>query len=180
MRGSLKSRTVRGLLATTFAVTVAAGMTPAAADYGAMHEPITGRVSSNYNRCDNASRHDGIDIAAPSGTAVYAAYKGTVRHIGWDAGGYGNYVDISHAQQSYWTRYAHLSGDSVSVGQVVERGQRIASSGNTGASTGPHLHLEVRRNGQWGTPLNMDSAYACGKNVTARQRIPFAFPGLPA
>ena len=180
MGTTLKARAARSLVAAACAVTALVGMQPASADWGAMHEPITGRVSSNFNRCDNASRHDGIDIAAASGTAVYAAYKGTVRYIGYDANGYGNYVDISHDQQTYWTRYAHLSSDRVSVGQFVQRGERIGSSGNTGASTGPHLHFEVRTGGQWGTPMNMDSAYPCGKNVTARERIPFGFPGLPA
>ncbi len=167
-----------GLLAAGAIVTAAP---PAAADWGAMHEPVTGQVTSNFNRCDNSSRHDGIDIGAPTGRAVHAAYKGTVRYIGYDAGGYGNYIDISHDNQTYWTRYAHLSRVVVSRGQWVTRGQKVGEVGSTGASSGPHLHFEVRKgDNRWATPLNMDSAYPCGKNVYWGDRIPYQFYGLPA
>lgn len=88
---------------------------------------------------------NGIDFAAPSGSPVLAAAAGTVivsRVGGWN-GGYGNYVVIDHGDGTQ-TLYAHLSSDNVSVGQKVERGQQIGGVGNTGKSTGYHLHFEVR------------------------------------
>lgn len=151
---------------------------PAAAEWGAMHEPITGDVISNFNRCNNATRHDGIDIAAPVGRNVYAAYRGTVRFTG-TYNGYGTTIDMTHDQRTYWTRYAHLSRIVVREGQFVERGTKIGESGQTGNAEGPHLHFEVMR-AQWDAPVNMDSAYPCGKHVVARERIPFNFQGLPA
>ena len=168
-------------LAVGVALTLAAGTAqPASAAFGAMHEPITGTVSSNFNRCNNASTHHGIDIAAPVGRNVFSAYRGTVRFAGNRGDGYGITVVMSHHDRTYWTRYAHLSQITVKVGDFVGRGVKIAESGNTGASEGPHLHFEVRTGGEWGTPLNMDSAYPCGKSVTAKDPIPFRFEGLPA
>ena len=88
---------------------------------------------------------NGIDFAAPSGSAVLAASGGTVivsRMGGWN-GGYGNYIVIDHGDGTQ-TLYAHLSSDSVSVGQKVSKGQQIGGVANTGKSTGYHLHFEVR------------------------------------
>ncbi len=88
---------------------------------------------------------NGIDFAAPSGSPVLAAADGTViisRMGGWN-GGYGNYIVIDHGDGTQ-TLYGHLSSDSVSVGQKVSRGQQIGGVGNTGKSTGYHLHFEVR------------------------------------
>lgn len=88
---------------------------------------------------------NGVDLAAPSGSAVLAAAAGTVivsRMGGWN-GGYGNYVVIDHGDGTQ-TLYAHNSTNTVSVGQKVSRGQNIATVGNTGHSTGYHVHFEVR------------------------------------
>lgn len=88
---------------------------------------------------------NGVDIAAPSGSPVYASAGGTVivsRMGGWN-GGYGNYIVIDHGDGSQ-TLYAHLASDSVSVGQKVTKGQGIGTVGNTGKATGYHLHFEVR------------------------------------
>ncbi len=88
---------------------------------------------------------NGIDFAAPKGSPVLAAAAGTVivsRMGGWN-GGYGNYVVIDHGDGTQ-TLYAHLSSDNVSVGQSVAKGQQIGGVGNTGKSTGFHLHFEVR------------------------------------
>ncbi len=88
---------------------------------------------------------NGVDLSAPSGTPIYAAAGGTVivsRVGGWN-GGYGNYVVIEHAG-GVQTLYAHMSTDNVSVGETVSRGQTIGTVGNTGQSTGYHLHFEVR------------------------------------
>lgn len=92
-----------------------------------------------------SSNHKGVDWAVPTGTAVVASSGGTVVKAGWSTG-YGYCVYINHPDGRQ-TRYAHLSKVLVSVGQTVSQGQRIALSGNTGASTGPHLHFEMLING---------------------------------
>jgi LysM repeat protein len=89
--------------------------------------------------------HNGVDIAAPAGTAIMAAAPGTVilaRSGGWN-GGYGSYVVVKHSNGTQ-TLYAHMSSVSVNAGQSVGRGQMIGGVGNTGHSTGNHLHFEVR------------------------------------
>lgn len=93
--------------------------------------------------------HEGIDIEVPEGTEVYAACAGRVIVAGRHSG-YGLYVVIEHSN-GYRTLYGHLSEIGVYRGQFVEGGQRIARSGNTGNSTGPHLHFEIL---QYGRPLN--------------------------
>ena len=87
--------------------------------------------------------HLAIDIAAGTGARIYAADSGVVVFAGSALGGYGNMVVIDHGN-GYQTLYAHLSSVGVSCGQSVLQGQYIASAGNTGYSTGPHLHFEVR------------------------------------
>lgn len=86
--------------------------------------------------------HEGTDFAAPSGTPIYATADGVVTHAGWQSG-YGRLVKIQHAF-GIETRYAHQSQIRVSVGQRVSRGDRIGDMGNSGRSTGTHLHYEVR------------------------------------
>ena len=110
--------------------------------------PVRGRITSRFGP-RWGRMHNGIDIAVPTGTPVRAAAAGRVTFSGW-GGGYGYLVVIDHGQ-GVETRYAHNSRLAVQAGQKVKRGQVIAYSGNTGHSTGPHLHLEIRRNGQ---PLN--------------------------
>ena len=85
--------------------------------------------------------HKGVDWATPTGTPVYASSGGTVAKAGW-ASGYGYVVYINHVDGRQ-TRYAHLSKVLVKVGQTVKQGEKIALSGNTGRSTGPHLHFEI-------------------------------------
>ncbi len=89
--------------------------------------------------------HEGIDLVADVGTAVYATGNGVVSYVG-QRGGYGNVVEIDHGF-GYSTVYGHLEKALVREGQSVKRGQVIALSGNTGLSTGPHLHYEVIKNG---------------------------------
>lgn len=91
--------------------------------------------------------HKGIDIAAPIGTPVVAAATGTVTYAGWNSGGYGNLVEITHPDGSV-TLYAHNNRILVREGQSVEQGQQIAEMGSTGYSTGPHSHFEVHLPGQ--------------------------------
>jgi len=95
--------------------------------------------------------HTGIDISASSGTTVVAAQTGTVIYANW-LGGYGKVVMIDHGG-GYVTLAAHLSKINVKVGQNVQRGDAVAKSGNTGVSTGPHVHFEVRINGDYVDPL---------------------------
>ncbi|MEY3984011.1 MAG: hypothetical protein RL160_1570 [Bacteroidota bacterium] len=94
--------------------------------------------------------HAGMDFTASPGTHVVATGDGTVQQIRQDEWGYGNHIIISHGY-GYTTLYAHLSGFKVRTGQKVVRGQLIGFVGNTGKSTGPHLHYEVRKNNH---PLN--------------------------
>jgi len=90
--------------------------------------------------------HYGIDIANRTGTPIYAADDGYVALAGQDTWGYGLQVILDHGN-GYKTRYAHLSKILVSAGQIVKRGEKIALMGNTGRSTGPHLHFEIIKNG---------------------------------
>jgi len=92
-----------------------------------------------------------VDFAAATGTSVRAAASGTVILSGW-MGAYGNAVVIDHGG-GVTTLYGHNSSLSVRVGQTVRQGQTIARAGSTGLSTGPHVHFEVRRNGQPVNPL---------------------------
>jgi len=94
--------------------------------------------------------HTGIDIGAPSGASVVAAAGGTVTHAGW-LGAYGNAILIEHGG-NITTLYGHLSSISVKVGDTVEKGDKIGKVGSTGLSTGPHLHFEVRVNGDPTSP----------------------------
>jgi murein DD-endopeptidase MepM/ murein hydrolase activator NlpD len=95
--------------------------------------------------------HEGIDIAVPSGTPVVASASGTVIVAGW-MGGYGNLVVVDHGN-GIATAYGHNTSIAAGVGQQVAQGQLIAYSGNTGHSTGPHIHFEVRINGSPVDPL---------------------------
>lgn len=89
------------------------------------------------------TNHNGVDLAVPEGTSVRAAASGTIVQEGWN-GGYGISVYIDHGN-GYFTRYGHLSETNVYVGQYVSQGEVIAYSGNTGDSTGPHVHFEIRQ-----------------------------------
>lgn len=103
------------------------------------------------------STHSGQDFAVPSGTDVMAAHGGTVVKAGGNGAGdgpaYGNAIVIKHGNGTY-SQYAHLSRIDVKVGQVVKTGQHIARSGNTGNSSGPHLHFEIRKTANYGTAID--------------------------
>ena len=98
--------------------------------------------------------HNGVDLRASVGTPVYAFMDGTVEFAGWDSSGYGECVKINHGN-GMKTIYAHNSVLHVTVGQQVTAGQLIASSGNTGNTTGPHVHFEVKMNGVSVNPWNV-------------------------
>ena len=91
-------------------------------------------------------------MVVPTGTSVYASCGGTVAKAGWGSG-YGYVVYINHADGRQ-TRYAHLSKVLVKAGQSVSQGDKIALSGNTGVSSGPHVHFEILINGKQVNPLN--------------------------
>ena len=118
-------------------------------------KPISGgKLTSRFGRRTApkkgaSTNHKGVDWGIPRGSTVVAASGGTVTKAGW-GGGYGYVVYIKHPG-GIETRYAHCSKVLVSAGQTVKQGQRIALTGNTGVSTGPHLHFEIRVNG---TPVN--------------------------
>lgn len=99
------------------------------------------------------SNHKGIDIGAPSGAKIVASNGGKVVTSAYNANGYGNYVIIDHGGGKL-TVYGHMSSRGVSVGQSVTKGQQIGKVGSTGRSTGPHLHFEIRINGNAVNPLN--------------------------
>ena len=110
-------------------------------EFGNRIDPITGQRRG----------HTGIDLAVPTGTPIRAALPGTVTVSSYDRGGYGYYVMIDHGN-GLTTLYGHCSQLMVSVGRAVEAGTVVAMSGSTGRSTGPHLHFEVRVNGDWVNP----------------------------
>lgn len=89
--------------------------------------------------------HPGLDIALPEGTAVVASDTGTVTYAGWNIYGYGNLIVVNHGN-GYETFYGHLNGFNVVPGQVVTQGQVVGWTGNTGNSSGPHIHFEIRIN----------------------------------
>ncbi len=119
--------------------------------------PVSGGyITSSFGRrkqpkAGASTNHPGIDIGVPIGTSVSATSGGTVITAGWQSG-YGNVVYIQHPG-GLVSRYGHLSRILVKTGQSVSQGQKIALSGNTGNSTGPHLHFEMRMNGVAVNPL---------------------------
>lgn len=121
-------------------------------------KPISGgRLTSSFGRrnaptAGASTNHKGVDWATPVGTAVCASSAGTVVRAGWGSG-YGYVVYINHPNGTQ-TRYGHLSKIYVSVGQYVNQGDIIAASGNTGRSTGPHLHFEILVNGVQVNPFS--------------------------
>ena len=125
-----------------------------------MKKPVgDGRLTSGYGYRLNPKgfrvpkRHKGIDYAAPTGTAVYAAESGTIDKI-YVSTSYGNYIRIAH-ENDFFTAYAHLNAfaDGLTEGSEVSRGQIIGHVGNTGKSTGAHLHFELIHKGRFIDPL---------------------------
>lgn len=100
-------------------------------------------ITQKYGDTLTSTFHTGIDYGCPIGTNILASESGTIMFAGWDKTGYGNMVIIQH-DADHSTLYAHLSLICVHVGQNVRKGEKIGESGNTGYSTGPHLHFEAR------------------------------------
>jgi murein DD-endopeptidase MepM/ murein hydrolase activator NlpD len=119
--------------------------------------PIRGRLTSSFGwRLDPISGvrrfHAALDLAASTGTTVKAAMDGRIATVGYNAT-YGNYIIMSHSG-GYQTLYAHLHSVSVRKDAAVNQGSKIGEVGNTGYSTGPHLHFAVFRNGKAVNPLD--------------------------
>ncbi|MCR4813931.1 MAG: M23 family metallopeptidase [Lachnospiraceae bacterium] len=120
-------------------------------------DDFTGRISSYYGYRYHPIReeirlHRGLDIALAEGTELYAGINGTITAATEDPGGYGKYITIT-GEDGVQVRYGHMSEFLVSEGDVVRCGDLIGKSGNTGASTGPHVHVEVLEGGNYYNPL---------------------------
>lgn len=115
------------------------------------------RISSGYGSrwhpvLKMRKMHSGIDMASNIGANIYATADGTVKRAQW-VGGYGRLVDIDHGF-GYMTRYAHMNKINVNEGEKVKRGQVIGEVGSSGVSTGPHVHYEIRKDGETVNPVN--------------------------
>ena len=111
--------------------------------YGYRYHPIS----------HNISLHRGLDIALPENTPLIAGISGEVTYTGYDEGGYGNYIIIKN-DKGEEVRYAHMNEVSLNTGDMVTKGETVLGlSGNTGASTGPHVHIEVLKEGDYRNPL---------------------------
>lgn len=138
--------------------------------------PINGRLMDGYgHRSDpfsgEGAMHTGVDISAPLGTPVKATADGIVIHAGWNSG-YGRCVIVDHGN-GYQTWYAHLSGSEVHEGDEVRQGEVVGRVGNTGHSTGPHLHYEVRVHSTPVNPYRFLSGISALKTSAAQIEFPF-------
>jgi murein DD-endopeptidase MepM/ murein hydrolase activator NlpD len=157
--------------AQTAAAKKAAAKTAAAKKAASWFHPVKKyKLSASFAQAGGMwqSTHSGQDFAVASGTDVVAAHGGTVVKAGGNGAGdgpaYGNAIVIKHANGTY-SQYAHLSRIDVRVGQVVATGQHIARSGNTGNSSGPHLHFEIRTSASYGSAID-PVAFLRSKGVT--------------
>ncbi|MFW6219415.1 MAG: M23 family metallopeptidase [bacterium] len=112
--------------------------------------------------------HDGIDISANIGTPVYASAQGTVQKVLYSRYGYGNRVIIRHAY-GFETLYAHLGKITVKKGQWVDKNQKIGTVGNTGTSTGPHLHYEIKKRNETRDPLGYFYTYLTNNLLASKE-----------
>jgi len=139
------------------AVTAKAAAAKKAVGWVAPVKGYTKTASFAQNGARWQSTHSGQDFAVPTGTKVVAAHGGTVVKAGGNGAGdgpaYGYAVVIKHGNGTY-SQYAHLSKINVRAGQIVKTGQQIALSGNTGNSSGPHLHFEIRTSPNYGTAID--------------------------
>ncbi len=135
--------------------------------------PADGEIVSGFGRRRHpilgvVHAHSGVDIALPIGSAVNVTADGVVESV-TQSSSYGLVIDVAHPASGYVTRYAHLSASLVKAGEAVARGQQIARSGNSGRSTGPHVHYEVRTLHAGGTDEALDPLGFFGEHLTASQ-----------
>ena len=133
--------------------------------------PITQRFGEKIT---DPAGHTGIDYALYYGTPVLAAMDGKVSRVVSLAGGYGSHVILEHGE-GLQTVYAHLSRFSVSFGEFVREGQPVGRSGNSGNSTGPHLHFEVRRYGTPIDPVKLFPAESTAVPGSRRVKVPLLY-----
>jgi hypothetical protein len=124
-----------------------------AVGFGAFIWPANNHHLSGFDYAPNAN-HWGIDIAGNDGEGVYATDAGVVVYAGWNNYGYGNMIMVDHGN-NFQSLYAHLSGISVGCGQSVGQGDLIGTIGNTGRSSGSHLHFEIRAISSWVNPWDV-------------------------
>lgn len=137
LRGHLEER--RSVLAATPTIWPVRGLVTSG--FGYRYSPFTGA----------REMHDGLDVSAPRGTPILATAEGAVAYAGPLSGGYGNVIYIDHGH-GFFSFYGHNSQNLVATGARVKRGQIIGQVGNTGMSTGPHVHYSVRHKGVWVNP----------------------------
>lgn len=145
---------------------------------GFARQPLlfTARVSSPFNPrrlhpiTKRVRPHNGVDFGVPTGTPIIAPSDGVVEHVAFQAKGAGHYIKIRHGHIT--TVYMHLSKPLVKPGQTVRKGERIALSGNSGGSTGPHLHYEFHINGRPVNPMTVKLP-GSGSDMASKERKNF-------
>lgn len=153
-------------------------------DYILTYAPPVDGIGSQYRISSifgprGGRNHDGVDIAVPIGTPVKSVYPGSIVFAG-TASGYGNFISVKHSNGLY-TNYGHLSKIYFNVGQNVDAGTVIGASGNSGRSTGPHLHFEVRTGGTYGKALDpLQQFPGFGKAIPASITIPNSAKNFPS
>lgn len=154
------------------------GAPAAHAEQGAMSMPTSGTITGTPNGyCRSGNSHGGFDIANVTGTPIKAAADGKVTYRGYGDRS-GNMITVAHAG-GWSTKYMHLSKYNVAQGATVKKGQVIGYMGSTGNSTGPHLHLQIERNGAIVRDASLIDDFRCGSSVSAGREISYSFPGLP-
>ena len=128
-------------------------ITGGAVGFGTFIWPANSHYLSGFDYAPNAN-HWGIDVAGNTGEGVYATDAGVVVYAGWNNYGYGNMIMVDHGN-NFQSLYAHLSGINVQCGQSVGQGDVIGAIGNTGRSTGSHLHFEIRAISSWVNPWDV-------------------------
>ena len=117
-----------------------------------------GKITTAYKKLGkmwSKGYHTGVDFAVPQGTDIIAVADGKVANANWGKA-YGTHIVQKIEGQDVWVIYAHLSNSLVKIGDEVKKGQYIGESGNTGNSSGPHLHFEARNNVRWSQGQDVD------------------------
>ena len=119
---------------------------------------LNGKITTPYKKVGkmwSKGYHTGIDFAVPQGTDIIAVADGKISNANWGKS-YGTQIVQKIAGQDTWVIYAHLSKSLVKAGDEIKKGQHIGESGNTGNSSGPHLHFEARNNIRWSAGQDLD------------------------
>lgn len=138
--------------------------------------PVDGPLTGTYAEVRGGRIHGALDIGVPTGTPVRCSAPGKVTSAGFNNGGYGNLVTVDHGG-GWETYYAHNSELKVQTGQQVTTGQVLALAGSTGNSTGPHVHWEIRRNGEKVDPAQYEGGNFSGLPIPPIILPPIGLPG---